>query len=54
MISNQLPAGAAVVFRDAVKVCHRGVRALGNVSFDIHRGETVARLRWRREATAAA
>jgi ABC-2 type transport system ATP-binding protein len=37
-------AGPAVTFRDVVKVYGQGVRALDYVSFDIHRGETVALL----------
>ena len=36
--------GPAVTFRDVVKVYHPGIRALDHVSFDIHRGETVALL----------
>ena len=45
MATNQSPASeAAVVFRDVVKVCHPGVRAPANVSFDLYRGETVALL----------
>ena len=51
MISNQSPAGAAVVFRDVVEVYHPGVRALDNRAAGL---ATVAMLRWRREATAAA
>ena len=35
---------AAVTFRDVVKVYHPDIRALDHVTFDIHRGETVALL----------
>jgi ABC-2 type transport system ATP-binding protein len=45
MTTNQsLASEAAVVFRDVVKVYHPDVRALDNVSFEIHRGETIALL----------
>ena len=55
MTTNQSHAGeAAVVFRDVVTVYHPGVRALDHVSFDLYRGQTVALLRWRREASATA
>src|ERR1700746_1976619 len=36
--------GVAVTFRDVVKVYHPDIRALDHVTFDIHRGETVALL----------
>jgi ABC-2 type transport system ATP-binding protein len=45
MTTTQPGTGAlAVTFRDVVKVYHPGIRALDHVSFDIHRGETVALL----------
>ena len=37
-------SAAAVTFRDVVKVYHPDIRALDHVSFEIHRGETVALL----------
>src|SRR5262249_62370298 len=45
MITNSKGAtGPAVAFRDVVKVYHPDIRALDHVTFDIHRGETVALL----------
>src|SRR5215510_11070142 len=45
MTTIQSPASeAAIAFRDVTKVYHPDVRALDNVSFEIHRGETVALL----------
>src|SRR6516165_5434320 len=45
MTTRQLgPGAAAVTFRDVVKVYHPDIRALDHVTFDIHRGETVALL----------
>src|SRR5215472_16273267 len=45
MTTRQPGTGAAAVtFRDVVKVYHPDIRALDHVTFDIHRGETVALL----------
>src|SRR5215831_14285288 len=45
MTTRQQGTGAAAVtFRDVVKVYHPDIRALDHVTFDIHRGETVALL----------
>src|SRR6516225_939455 len=45
MTTRQLgTVAAAVTFRDVVKVYHPDIRALDHVTFDIHRGETVALL----------
>jgi ABC-2 type transport system ATP-binding protein len=42
--ANQGSAGAAVAFRDVVKVYHPDIKALDQVTFDIQPGETVALL----------